>query len=194
MTNKNNQNKPTKVLIPCRISYANLYVPKAIDPKSDPKYSVVCLIDKKDTETVKKVKDAIAFATEQGKERFWSGKLPAKFKTALHDGDIDRPKDEAYVGHYFINANSPDKPQVVDRRKNPIEDPMEVYSGCFCNVAVNFFPYNTVNQGIGAGLGNVQFVRDGERLSGRTTADEDFEVLDDDDDMGVLDEIPDYLK
>ena len=152
----NNQNNPTKVRIPCRISYANLFVPKAVDPKSDPKYSVVCLIDKKDTETVKKVKAAIALAVEQGKEKYWSGKLPAKCKMALHDGDIDRPDDEAYAGHYFVNANSSDKPQVVDRRKNPIEDPMDVYSGCYCNVTVNFYPYNKpMNQGIATGLGNV---------------------------------------
>ena len=72
---------------------------------------------------------------------------------------------------------------------------MEVYSGCYCNVAVNFYPFDAgVNRGVAAGLGNVQFVRDGERLSGKASADEDFDVLEDDDDMGVLDEIPDYLK
>ena len=72
---------------------------------------------------------------------------------------------------------------------------MDVYSGCYCNVTVNFYPYNKpMNQGIATGLGNVQFVRDGERLSGKASADEDFDVLEDDDDMGVLDELPDYLQ
>ena len=36
--------------------------------------------------------------------------------------------------------------------------------------------------GIGAGLGNIQKVKDGEKLSGGATAQQDFEAIDDDDD------------
>ena len=48
-----------------------------------------------------------------------------------------------------------------------------------------------------AGLGNIQFVKDGDRLSGRASADADFDALEDDeevlgDDSG--EELPDYLR
>ena len=194
MTNKNDQKNPTKVRIPCRLSFANLFEPKSING-SEPKYSVACLIDKNDKKTIAAVEAAVKLAFENGVASKWGGKKPGKPKMPIHDGEIDRPDDENYQNCIYINATSYDKPQVVDRRKNPIDDPMMVYSGCYCNVTVNFYPFDAgVNRGVAAGLGNVQFVRDGERLSGKASADEDFDVLEDDDDMGVLDEIPDYLK
>ena len=39
------------------------------------------------------------------------------------------------------------------------------------------------NKGVACGLGNVQKVRDGEPLGGRTNASEEFEVLDVEDDF-----------
>ena len=44
----------------------------------------------------------------------WGGKIPPNLKLPLRDGDIDRPEDEAYAGCYFLNANSREKPQVVE--------------------------------------------------------------------------------
>ena len=193
MSNSKANTNPTKVRIPCRISFANIYEPKSING-SDPKYSVSCLIDKKDTATLDCIKKAIEVAKEKGLEKYWSGKLPAKFKWPLHDGDVDRPDDEAYAGCYFVNATSKDKPQVVDRKVQPIEDPMMVYSGCNCNVTVNFYPYNSpMNKGITAGLGNIQFVSDGDRLAGRASAKSDFDVLESEAESD-FDELPDYLR
>lgn len=184
---------PTKVVIPCRLSYANIWEPKSIND-SEEKYSVSCLISKADKPTLAKIEKAIAAAKEDGKTRRWNGKIPANLKLPLRDGDIERPDDESYQDHMFLNAVSKDAPQIVDRRKNPITDPMLVYSGCHCNVSINFYPFNANgNRGVAAGLGNIQFVRDGERLSGKATADADFDELDDEDGIGD-DELPDYLK
>lgn len=36
-----------------------------------------------------------------------------------------------YAGCYFLNANSREKPQVVDKQVQPILDQTEVYSGCY---------------------------------------------------------------
>lgn len=49
----------------------------------------------------------------------FGGKKPNKaaIKLPLRDGDIERD-DEAYKGHYFINANSTTAPQIVDRAVN----------------------------------------------------------------------------
>lgn len=63
-----------------------------------------------------------------------------------------------------------------------IIDQSEVYSGCYCNVSVTFYGYNSNgNRGIAAGLGNVQFVKDGEALGGRSKASDDFEAMADED-------------
>ena len=54
-------------------------------------------------------------------------------------------------------------------------------SGCYGRVSLNFFPYNQKgNKGVGAGLQNVQKVADGEALSRRSQASDDFSDTDDD--------------
>lgn len=68
----------------------------------------------------------------------WGGKVPANLKTPLRDGDTDIPDDEAYKDSYFFNANSKQKPQVVDNKVEPIIDQSEVYSGCYGNISVSF--------------------------------------------------------
>lgn len=184
----------TKVVIPCRISFANIWEPKAING-GDEKYSVSCLIPKSDKKTLARIQKAVEAAKEDGKTRKWSGKIPPNLKLPLRDGDIDRPDDENYEDCYFLNASSKDAPQVVDRKVNPILDPMMVYSGCYCNVSVNFYAFNANgNRGVAAGLGNIQFVRDGERLSGKASADADFDALEDDDEDVLGGDLPDYLN
>lgn len=193
MSNQKNFS-PTKVVIPCRISFANIWEPKAIND-SEPKYSVSCVIPKSDKKTIARIQKAVEAAKEDGKARRWSGKIPPNLKLPLRDGDIDRPDDENYADSYFLNATSKDAPQVVDRRVQPITDPMMVYSGCYCNVSVNFYPFNANgNRGVAAGLGNIQFVKDGERLSGRASADADFNALDDKEEDVLGDDVPDYLS
>lgn len=50
-----------KVIVPCRLSYAHLWEPDSING-SEPKYSVSCIIDKNDKETIAKIKKAIEVA------------------------------------------------------------------------------------------------------------------------------------
>lgn len=108
----NNTAPATKVIVPCRISFANIWEPKSING-SDEKYSVSLLIPKDDKTTLVKIKKAIEAAKEAAKEKKWNGKIPANLKLPMHDGDIDRPDDENYAGHFFFNATSKDAPQIV---------------------------------------------------------------------------------
>ena len=103
----NNTAPATKVIVPCRISFANIWEPKSING-SDEKYSVSLLIPKDDKATLAKIKKAIEAAKEAAKEKKWNGKIPANLKLPMHDGDIDRPDDENYAGHFFFNATSKD--------------------------------------------------------------------------------------
>ena len=50
-------------------------------------------------------------------------------------------------------------------------------------VSISLYPFNTNgNRGIACGLGNIQKIADGEPLGGRTRAEDDFEVYEDEDD------------
>lgn len=115
----------TKVVIPCRISFANIFEAKSING-GEAKFSVSCLIPKGDKKTLLAIHKAIEAAKEDGKTRKWGGKIPPNLKLPLRDGDIDRPDDENYQEHFFLNATSKDAPQVVDRHVQPVTDPMMV--------------------------------------------------------------------
>lgn len=174
-----NQNK-TKVVVPCRFSFLHCWEPDSVNG-GDPKYSVSAIISKDDTKTVNAIKAAIEQAKKDSVSK-WGGKVPANLKLPLRDGDIDRPDDEAYAGCYFFNANSRQAPQVVDSKVQPILDQSEVYSGCYGKISVTFYGYNSNgNRGIAAGLGNIQKLKDGESLGGRTSAADDFQTEDDED-------------
>ena len=171
---------PNKVIIPCRFSYLHCWDPDSLNG-SEPKYSVSAINPKSDTATINAIKVAIENAKKESMSK-WGGKIPPNLKLPLRDGDIDRPEDEAYANSFFLNANSRQAPQVVDRHVQPILDQNEVYSGCYGAISVTFYGYNSNgNRGIAAGLGNIQKLRDGEPLGGRTNAADDFESVDDDD-------------
>ena len=171
----------TKVVIPnVRFSYAHVFEPVAIEEGQTKKYSVSIIIDKSDTATIATIKKAIEAALEQGKAKL-GGKIPATYKNPLRDGDAERPDDEAYENSYFINANSTRKPGIVDANLQEVMRQDEFYSGCYGRASVNFYAFNVSgNRGVAAGLQNLQKQKDGDRLSGGSSAADDFGKDDDD--------------
>jgi len=180
----------TRINIPGRFSFAQLFV--ATKQKDDegndvgkPKYSTSILWSKKDKALTAKVQAAIEAAVNEGMSKGTyktNGKRPAKLKLPIRDGDerYDEKGDVAYKGMWYINANSVQRPQVVGPDREPLDEE-DFYSGCFGRISVNFYPFDTKgNRGVAAGLGNAQKLKDGERLSGGASADEDFADEDDD--------------
>lgn len=166
-----------------RFSYAQVFEPKAMNENSAPKYSISLVILKKDKKTIAKLEAAIASAIEEGKKSKWGGKVPKNLKMPLRDGDMEREDDEVYSGCMFINANSGQKPGLVDADLNPIMDKDEFYSGCYGRASINLYPYDSNgSKGIACGLNNLQKLEDGERLSGSgATAEDDFGSKEDED-------------
>jgi hypothetical protein len=163
-----------------RLSYANIWEPKSING-GDEKYSVSLIIPKSDVKTIDEIKTIIEHAKQEGKAKF-GGKIPANLKLPLRDGDVERPDDEAYKNSYFVNANSKDRPQVVDKNIKPILDQNEVYSGCYGRASITFYAFNqNGNKGIACGLQNIQKLSDGEPLSGRSRAEDDFTTSEEED-------------
>ena len=168
-----------------RWSYANVWDPKSINGGA-PKYSVSLIIPKSDTATIEKIKAAIKAAYEEGESKLkGNGKTVPPLealKTPLRDGDLERPDDEAYHDSYFINANSSSAPGIVDANCQPILDRSEVYSGVYGRASINLYAFNSNgNKGIACGLNNLQKIRDGEPLGGKSSAEDDFATEDEDD-------------
>ena len=177
---------PTKVITGAdtRWSYANVWQPKSINGGT-PKYSVSLIIPKSDTATVKKIRAAIQAAYEEGESKLKGNgrSVPplSSLKTPLRDGDVERPDDDAYKNSFFVNANSATAPGVVDADRNVIIDTSEVYSGVYGRASINFYAFNSNgNKGIACGLNNLQKIRDGEPLGGKSRAEDDFADVDDD--------------
>lgn len=180
-------NNPMKVITgpTTRWSYANVWEPKSINGGT-PKYSVSLIIPKSDKVTVEKIKKAIQTAYEEGQSKLkGNGKsVPSLsvIKTPLRDGDLERPDDEAYANSYFINANSATAPGIVDADRNTIIDRSEVYSGVYGRASINLYAFNSNgNKGIACGLNNLQKIKGGEPLGGKSRAEDDFATEDDDD-------------
>lgn len=159
-----------------RLSYVNLF-----QPNDDGKYSVTILVPKSDTVTKARIDAAIEAAKAKGAAEKWNY-TPPTCPHPIHDGDGVRPSDgrpfgDECKGHWVFTASSKIQPDIVDAARNPIISQVEIYSGVFGRVHVNFFPYGGGNTGfkigIGAGLGPVQKLEDGEVLGGRMPSAED---------------------
>lgn len=177
------QNDPMKVLTgEVRLSYAHLSTPYANpqQPNAEPKYSVTLLIPKTDYATKADIDAAINAAATEAVSKNWGGVRPPAPKTPIWDGDGVRqsglPFGEECKGHWVLTASTKQKPQVVDQSNINCElAPQDIYSGMYARVTIRFFGYsNSGSKGIGCGLGNVMKTRDGDPLSGGSSAANDF--------------------
>lgn len=173
------QTKPasTKVVTgKVRLSYCNLFEPRAQQEGGDKKYSVTILIPKSDTVTVSKIKAA----QEAAIDAKWPTKRPPKLATTLHDGDgVKEKTGEEFgpecKGHWVMSVSSKQQPGVVDADRNEILDKTAVVSGDYGRVSINAYVYDVNgNRGVSFGLNNAQFLEKGEPLGGRTRAEDDF--------------------
>ncbi len=161
-----------------RFSYVNVFEARALEG-GEAKYSITLLIPKSDTETYNNIINAMNKTLSEAVSEVFKGVMPSNPKMPLYDGDGLRPSGEPFgdecKGHWVITANSKEKPEVVDMACNPIMSKSDFYSGCYGRASIVFFAYNTNgNKGIGCGLNNLQKLEDGQPLSGRSTAAEDF--------------------
>lgn len=172
-----------------RVNWVSVFeprVPQASD-SGRARYEIVAILDPKEHKTeIKKVKKILKQLAEEVLETELSdierSKCPLK---QPRKKDIE--KQPAYEGKLTLPAYSPaEKPvQVVDRKMNLLAKGSPIpYSGCFCNVAVEFYVSKNQSDAIYCALNAVQFVDDGESLGGSAApkADQLFKKLDDEDD------------
>lgn len=156
-----------------RVAFAHVFQPqRPMNEGADPKYGITMLF--KHGEDLTKLKQA---AQEAVKEK-WGDNVPKNLRTPFRDqGERDSMGFED--GAVFINATSKVRPGLVDSTNEEIISPEEFYSGCWARASVRPFTYDVNgNRGVGFGLQNVQKLRDGDPLGGRTKPQDDFEPVD----------------
>lgn len=160
-----------------RVSYPHLFQPQqpmANSASQDPKYSTVMLFKKgEDLSKLKAAAEAAVSAKWGNDKAKWPKNLRSPFR------DQGEKETEGYeAGAVFMTATSKQRPGIVDDKVQPVIDPSKIYAGCYCRATVRAYAYdNAGNKGVAFGLQNVQFLRDGESLSGRAKAEEEFEPI-----------------
>lgn len=179
-----------EIILPCRLSYANIWEARQSMEGDKMQYSCCLLIPKTDTATIQRLQKLMTKIESEAVTTKWGGKKPASYAhPLLRDGDTDPTKggDTNYAGCYFINAkaNADHPPKIIDARCNPVMNREEVYSGCYANVKVSIYAYNNPKggKGLSAGLVAVQKTKDGARLGGDTGTDGFAPLSQEDEDM-----------
>lgn len=177
---------------PCILVFHDLFVPKAIEQGKEPTYNVT-LAFTPEMQASADFQDMKAKATQVAQERF-KAELAAdpSFAQRLRSPFTPCTEKPQYysdlpAGSVYINARAGEKmrPAVVKRTDlglMALTDENEIYSGCIVVTTLSVFAYPRVgatgpkaaNKGVSFGLGNVLKFADGERRSGRPTAEKDF--------------------
>ena len=170
-------------------AYAYVFKPQAprnnAKPGEQAQYKLTLVLDK-DEKTLAPLRAVVKAVAE---ERWGAG--ASGIKSPFLDGDDSRYRDNAmYRGKIFIRTKSSSRPGVVGTERDPFTNALtpilpeseggrgelEFYSGCLCRASIYAFPYDTDgNKGVSFLLNNVQKLADGERLSGRRAAEDDFD-------------------
>jgi hypothetical protein len=171
-----------------RLSYEHIFTPTKFDENQETaKYSATFIIPK-DQPDLPVIKRALF---EAGQEEFPAdfrpGNWPKGYTCGLKDADVETDnngdvfsvKTPAYKGCYIIEANTVQRPLVVNRNKSAVtEADGIIYSGCYVNASLGIagYTYGKVKKGVKAYLNGVQFVADSERFG--SDALSDFDELD----------------
>lgn len=192
--------------IPVRIAFTDaVFTPKAYEEGSTPKYGVMLLFPKDETQRLlpsspeaygEKYTNLmglrkILFATlkqELGPDKTkWPSRFEkfdprTGFSETGQDGwplrDGDSVKWEGFAGMAFVRATSLKvAPGVIDGKKREIINPAEVFGGLIARAQFNVFTFETKGRkGVSTGLQNLQIMADdGVSFSGRTKAADAFE-------------------
>jgi hypothetical protein len=168
-----------------RLSFPDLFEPRAFKAGDEPKYKATFLLPK-DSPQIKQVEAAIlAAATEK-----WGAKAAGIIKGIRNNPnkfnfqDGDNKEYDGYAGMMAFSASSKSRPLVIDRDKTILGmADGRPYAGCYVNASVDVFGYDNSGNGISATLKGVQFVKDGDAFGGGAPASPD-----DFDDLGVDEE------
>ena len=153
-----------------RGSFVSLAQPRGIkgDPASIPKYQITIALPKDDPFWAK----AESLVEATAKEKF--GKIPAKLKSPIKDGD--ESGYDNLEGMLIAGASNSRRPGIVDAQLQPIIDGDELYSGAWFRASIRAYAWSHVTggKGVSFSLDNVMKIKDDEAFDGSASAETDF--------------------
>lgn len=179
----------TRVRLPqVRLSFPQLFEPKAFNEGQVAKYSAAFLIDPNTDLGANTIADIEAEMKRVAEEKWGVGKIPRSVKYCLHDGN---EKDyNGYEDMMYVSAGNTKKPAVLIKKEgiNVEADESEILAGYYVNATLSFWAQdNGFGRKINANLRMVQFYRKGDTFgAGAIDGDKEAEGFDDfagDDDL-----------
>jgi len=161
----------------CRASYAHVWK-KHTDSYGNEKFSLAMIFpEDEDFTTIKKCIQNALINKYGPNKADWSKKAIKSIEELIMKGNDEHPDDEVYANTKFFGAKSDTAPVIVRPGAatvlEPITDPEDFYSGCYCRVSVNFYVPKKFDR-VCCALNNIMFVRDGEPLANKSSAEDDF--------------------
>jgi len=172
-----------------RVSYPNVFQARMNDLSKKMEFSMTCLFKK--GEGLEKIKGVLHELIEErwpgAKAQGIISPKPAQgqIRWPLKDQGIrektnDQTQERYMPGAYekgcmMIETKNTQRPGLVDSDMQPIIDAEGFYAGCYARCTLSAFTYDQAgNRGVSLSLQNIQKLRDGDPLSGRSKPEDDF--------------------
>lgn len=160
-----------------RLSFPSLFNPQDYQGDGNFKFKATLLIPRGDPQAAvikKALIEALREKVGARAEKVFNDIYPNPMRCCFQDGDYrsanaDKPSTyEAYAGMFALSANNKARPSIFDQdgRTPLVEQDGKPYAGCYVNAFVDVYAYNNGGWGVSAGLGGVQFLRDGDSFGG----------------------------
>lgn len=158
------------------LSFQNLTTPRARAEGADAVYSCTLIFDQK-AQKSDAYKAMVNAVTELARKEFGpKANIKAILEAVIKDAGT-KDYEGFEQGHTFINPWSKNKPGVVDRNREDVLLPEEIWSGQLVRANISPFAWkNSGKMGVSFGLNHVQIIdTDRPRLDGRPTARSAFD-------------------
>lgn len=159
--------EPVSMVVRGRLSFVNVFTPRAMEEGQTPKFGVCVMIPEGDPQVKLIDKTIRKLANDEwgpGSDK----KLgqPNGIKNIFRSGSERAEEYPEFTGVMFFSANSTRRPGMVDKDLQPIISQEDIYSGVDAQVAVNFYTYERGGKGIAAGLNHIRVLRKLDSFSG----------------------------
>jgi hypothetical protein len=174
-------NEDLKVISPIgTAAFPHLFTPHSFEAGKEPNYSLIlCFPEGTDLKELKKACARAAAKKFGDMEKVKAMLAKGQLRMPWRDGGDYAEYGEPFVpGSTFITIKSKQAPGVVNERAKPVMNEMDFYAGCMARASFLCWGYDSMgNKGVTLLLNNVQKTGDGTRLSGRQSAETEFEPV-----------------
>lgn len=175
-----------------RLSFPQIWEPKAFATDQKPKYQATFLLDPSDKAHAKMIKEIKKEAKRIVLEQF--GETPKGLKKCfgLADEHPNKKEYDGYQGMFYISTSSKQQPTLADRNRNEVvESDGILYAGCYVNTVITLWcqDHPVGGKGVNANLRIIQFVKDGPAFGNAPArAEDELEIIELDDDDEIDDD------